>query len=272
MDHETHISLAYKLLQACNADQSAAVYSLLPVIDREPAHYHRVYGHILRNQPQIIDAALEILGGNSSQVNRSSYEYRRIVEDKEYFKKLIDGAAKIIANESIKTPSRDKLSATIAIISHIYFDTFNNPVQAFLPESAYCSAQWKFWEDIDYLKFRGEFYSDSIIARFRKKVLSDPIWEVKLDPQLFRKDARERLLASKELEKKLDPYALVKAMIIRLGELAAPEIDYDIIDWSIREFLSYLGSDKYFRPDRELVFCKELEKRIGSLIVECLAK
>lgn len=62
MDWETHIVLAAKLRQSCGLDKGAAIYSNLPTIDTNPAHYHQVYAHILENLPSIPDVAMEIFG------------------------------------------------------------------------------------------------------------------------------------------------------------------------------------------------------------------
>ncbi len=60
MDWETHIVLAGKLLNACALQKGAAIYSVLPVIDIEPIHYHRQYAHLLANQPLMVEIAGEI--------------------------------------------------------------------------------------------------------------------------------------------------------------------------------------------------------------------
>ena len=62
MDCGTPVVLAAKLLQSCGLYKGAAIYSNLPTIDSKPAHYHRVYAHILENQPSILDVALETFG------------------------------------------------------------------------------------------------------------------------------------------------------------------------------------------------------------------
>jgi len=62
MDWGTHVVLSAKLLESCGLDKGAAIYSDLPAIDSKPAQYHRVYAHILENQPSILDAAMEIFG------------------------------------------------------------------------------------------------------------------------------------------------------------------------------------------------------------------
>ena len=247
MDHLTHIGMAYKLLESCGCDKRAASYSLLPAIDREPAHFHRVYAHIISNFPKIITTAIHVFSDNSVPVDKNSYEYRRISDDKKYFLRLTEAASSVINDNSISHPSSDKVSGGVALLSHIYFDTFNNPVQAFLPESVYSSGQWEFWKNVGYLTFRSKFYRKDIIQTFRERLLDDKIWDTKVDP-----------------------YTLIKAMIVRMGDLSQPRIGYEIIDWKIREYLRFLGCDEYKRPDRELQFCKNLEKKIESLIYECL--
>ena len=247
MDHLTHIGMAYKLLESCGCDKRAALYSLLPAIDRQPAHFHRVYAHIISNFPKIITTAIHVFSDNSVPVDKNSYEYKRISDDKKYFLKLTEAASPTINDNSISDPSSDKVSGGVALLSHIYFDTFNNPVQAFLPESVYSSGQWEFWKNVGYLTFRSKFYRKDIIQTFRERLLDDKIWDTKVDP-----------------------YTLIKAMIVRMGDLSQPGIGYEIVDWKIREYLRFLGCDEYKRPDRELQFCKKLEKKIESLIYECL--
>jgi len=239
--------MSYKLLQSCGCDKRAAIYSLLPALDKEPAHFHRVYGHIISNFPKILTTAIHVHADNSVSVDKGSYEYKRISEDKEYYLSLVKKASAIIKDDSILNPNSEKLDGSISLLSHIYFDTYNNPVQAFLPDSVYSSGQWDFWRNVGYLTFRTKFYRDDVISVFRKELLNDKLWNVKVDP-----------------------YTLVKAMIIRLGDLSLPGVKYEVIDWKIREYLRFLGLDEYRRPDRELQFCKNLEKRITALIYECL--
>ena len=237
MDWGTHIVLSAKLLESCGLDKGAAIYSDLPAIDIKPAHYHRVYAHILENLPGILDAALDIFGGNDT--NQEEYAYIRIREEEETFRELARKAGELLNDNSLTKISTDKMSAGVSLISHIYLDTFNNPVQVFLPHSSKASAQWDFWDDIDYMKFRGEFYSDENIIEFRREVAQSKVWNVKLSGP-----------------------ALIKAMIIRIGEMAEPAIHYDIIDNAVRKFLRYMDVNDYQRSDAELAFCLKLEDAI----------
>lgn len=247
MDNLTHIVMAYKLLESCGCDKEATLYSLLPALDREPPHFHRVYAHIISNFPKILTTAIRIFSDDSTAVDKVSYESKRLSEDRDLFLSLMKSASTLVNDDSILNPNSSKLSGGIALLSHIYFDTFNNPIQAFLPDSAYSSGQWDFWRDIGYLDFRTEFYREDVISTFRRLLLNDEIWNAKIDP-----------------------YTLVKAIIIRLGDLSQPVTKYEVVDWKIREYLRFLDCNEYKRPDKELQFCKNLERRITELIHECL--
>ena len=54
--------LAARLLDSSGLDVGAAMYSVIPVIDQKPAHFHRVYAHILENQPDFLDVTIELFG------------------------------------------------------------------------------------------------------------------------------------------------------------------------------------------------------------------
>lgn len=276
MDWGTHVVLAAKMLKSCNLDRGTAVYSNLPAIDNKPAHYHRVYAHILENQPAILDAALEIFGSQEIKdrdfdrlsnkittkvkgfekelksvktieekwgLESRIYAYTRIDEEAGVFVELADKAKDLLQDEEVSKISSDKLSAAVSLISHVFFDTFNNPVQAFIPFSTLASAQWDFWDQIDYIAFRRDFYKEEMIIPFRKEIASDDIWDIQLKPE-----------------------SLIKAMIIRVGEQGRPAIPYEAIDLVIRNFLRYLDINEYQRVDKEIKFLRELEKRIIKII------
>ncbi len=281
MDWGTHVVLASKMLQVCGLDKGAAIYSNLPAIDSKPPEYHRVYAHILENQPVILDAALDVfqpkfakkknfevlskflkqkisefkvqLANTSSKERRELeqriYAYTRIVEEAPKFLELTDRASALLYDENIRHLSTDKLSAGISLITHVFFDTFNNPVQAFLPYSSIASAQWDLWDQIEYMKFREEFYREENINNFRKEIANDSIWDVKLKPEAF-----------------------LKAMIIRIGEQGRPVIPYEAVDWVIRKFLRYMDINEYQRVDKEIKFLRKLEDKIKEIIVRDFPK
>ncbi len=278
MDWGTHMVLAAKLLESSKLDLGAAIYSVIPVIDQKPAHFHRVYAHILENQPDFLDVTLELfkrpevlkrdfkaleqfISGKASQlekefnetpssdtikrrkIEKKIYAFKRIGEETPEFLKLLDDARDVVGDERVKKISTDKTSAAVSLLSHTFFDTFNNPVQLFLPNCSYCSAQWEFWSKIDYMKFRGDFYKPENIVPFRRAIAASKVWSITLKPE-----------------------ALMKAMIIRLGEMGEPAIPYEIVDMGVRDFLRYMDVNEYQRPDMELKFLRDLEDEISSII------
>ncbi len=281
MDWGTHVVLASKILEVCGLDKGASIYSNLPAIDSKPPEYHRVYAHIFQNQPIILDAALDIFQskptkekdfqglrdflkdrnsqfeaqlasastGERRELERKIYAYTRIIEEAPEFLRLTDQASTLSNDSAIAILSTDKLSAGVSLVSHLFFDTFNNPVQAFLPYSSLASAQWDFWDEIDYLRFREEFYKEQNINRFRQEMATDSIWETKLKPE-----------------------ALLKAMIIRVGEQGRPTIPYEAVDLVIRDFLRYMDINEYQRVDKEIRFLRNLENRIKGIIVRDFPK
>lgn len=280
MDWGTHVVLAAKLLKSCGLDPGAAVYSDIPVIDNKPAHFHRVYAHILENFPDFLDIALEVFGSpefaqrdfaalkqrmegkvkelethlhvlpasdgkGRRLIEKKIYAHRRIVEEASIFAEHLQAAATLVGDPQVSKASTDKLAAALSLLSHPYFDVWNNPVQFFLPDCAFASARWDFWTQIDYMKFRGDFYKEKNITRFRQGIVQSPVWNTSLQPE-----------------------ALIKALIIRMGEMGAPTIPYEVVDWGIRRFLRYLGIDQYQRANKELNFCHQLEAEIDRLILQ----
>ena len=276
--------LAARLLDSSKLDVGAAMYSVIPVIDQKPAHFHRVYAHILENQPDFLDVTIELFGrpevakrdfaglgkfveGKVSQLKKEFdstpagdaakrmklekkiYAFTRISEETPGFLKLLDDASDVVGDPRVTKISTDKLSAAVSLLSHTYFDTYNNPVQIFLPDCSLCSAQWDFWSKIDYMKFRGDFYKPENIVPFRKEIAKSKVWDVTLKPE-----------------------ALMKAIIIRLGEMGQPAIPYEIVDMGVRDFLRYMNVNEYQRADAELKFLRDLEDEIANIIYKKFAR
>jgi hypothetical protein len=59
---------------------------------------------------------------------------------------------------------------------------------------------------------------------------------------------------------------MIKAMIIKMGEGGRPFINYEIVDFSIREFFTYLKEKKYVRVDKEMKFLERLDKEIVAIL------
>lgn len=284
MDWGTHMVLAAKALESSGLDVGAAIYSVIPVIDQKPAHFHRVYAHILENQPDFLEVTLELFKRpeiakrdfaaldkfikekasalekefNATQdsdpvkkraIEKKIYAFTRIGEETPGFIKLLDEASDVVGDPRVSKISTDRLSAAVSLLSHTYFDTYNNPVQIFLPGCSLCSAQWDFWSKIDYMKFRGDFYKPENIVPFRKEIAKSPVWKVSLKPE-----------------------ALMKAMIIRLGEMGQPAIPYEVVDMGVRDFLRYMNINEYQRADAELKFLRDLEDEIAAIIYKKFAR
>jgi hypothetical protein len=258
MDGKTHIILAAKLLEKCGCDPGAAIYSILPTIDRKPAYHHRVYAHFLENVPAILEAARAVLshevmreagdcyGDNIYEKKASLYASQRIREEiKGFMEEYIDETAAMIDSDITKI-NNDRLSAAVSLISHLYFDTYNNPVQAFIPWACECSAQYDFWRKIDYMAFRTDFFERENIELFRQMIIHNNIWK-------------------KHIGKPLNPCGMIKAMIVRLGEMA-PGIENQVVDKAIHRILGYIDSDNNVSMDSEISFCRDLETEITGII------
>ncbi len=280
MDRRTHVILAAKLLKTCGLDLGAAVYSYIPIIDKRPEHYYGIYGHTLENFREFLDVALEVFSSvdfahrnfaalnqrmetkareleahldilpvsdeqGRSRVEKKIYAHRRIVEEAPVFARHLDVAAEIVGDPRASRPSTDRLAAALSLLSHPYFDVWIRPVQFFLPDCAFASARWRLWTQIDYVKFRGDFYKEQNITWFQYEMSQHPLWNAPLQPE-----------------------ALIKTLIIRMGDMGAPTVPYEVVDGGIRRFLRYLGIDQYQRAVKEIEFCHRLEAEIDRLILQ----
>jgi len=307
MDWGTHVVLAGKLLEACGLSKGGAIYSVLPVIDIKPIHYHRQYAHLLTNQPTIIEAAKDIFGSEecrardfkalderTSQVvkrleddiletsttpgvtkeelldaRNRAYFYQRVGEEAERFITCeLDGSVKFLGEECLDI-STDTLTASTALISHTYFDTFNNPVNVFIPYAANYSADWDMWKEIDYLDFKATFYNKENIEPFRGHMEQNPVWTDPVDPS-NEEDSGVRNRIESELDAPYSPHAIIKAMIQRLGE-KSQGMSTDAVDLGIRNFFAYLGVEEFVHADREMLYMKNIEAEIRSFITEVYA-
>jgi len=307
MDWETHFILSGKLLKSCNLPTGGCIYSVLPAIDIEPLAFHRQYAHVLANQTLILDAATKIYcmeefkdrdfnalkrktdakldtlkvelekleGDDATKMEKRSarnkiYFYKRVAETAVGFiNKELSAAAKILGKEA-EDVSTDLATAAVSLVSHTYFDTFNNPVSVFYPYAPNYAAQWSFWEEIDYLDFKETFYEENNINQFREKMRDSSAWVTDVDPTAERNPViRERI--EKEMGKPYNPYALVKAMIERLGDLALG-INYKAVDMGVRDFLAYLECREIVHSDRERLFLLNVEREIKRLIYERYGK
>lgn len=300
MDLTTHLVLAGRLLEACGLPGGGAVYAVLPEMDVKPAHYHRQFANILLYQPTIIDAAIEILrrpeaaardfaglraalapaladlaadldhlrkGGTAEKAaireafNRH-YCVSRLIEDLETFFAELDRAVPYLG-PGILNVSTDRMAAAMAFLSHTYFLTYTYPPMPFLPFSPMAAQQIAFAEAVDYFEFKGIFARPGHpeAEGFRRTILeASDLWDLTVPVA----DEPDPVIRRRMLErngKPLQPVALVKAMIERLGALC-PGIEHAAVEKGVRLYLRYLGCVQVVHADREQRFLRRLERGI----------
>lgn len=300
MDLTTHLVLAGRLLEACNLPGGAALYAVLPEMDVKPAHYHRQFANILLYQPTIIDAAIEILRRPEAKArdfaglrtalapaladlaadlarlraDRTAAKARvreafnrhycvsRLSEDLEKFFAELDRAVPSLG-PGILEVSTDRTAAAVAFLSHTYFLTYTYPPMPFLPFSPMAAQQIAFVEAVDYFEFTGIFSSADHpgAEAFRQALLEAPdLWDLAV-PVADEPDPVIRCRLLEQNGKPLQPVALVKAMIERLGALC-PGIEHAAVEQGVQHSLRYLGRVQVVHADREHRFLRRLEAGI----------
>ena len=257
MDSITNGILTAKLLEVCDCDTNSLVYNFSTTLHKEL----EIYANSLHNLPRIIDASIDLFSSKKINISKSPI-YANLKSDQNESLKLFNKVCEIVDFKSQKKVGQDKIGASLSALSRIYFDSFTKPIQFFLPHSSGCSGKWDFWDSLDFFAFKEKLNDKEFNFNFRQKILQSKVWNPKFDLRSFPLIVQRRLLKEKSLEEKLKPEAMIKAMIIRLGEMGRPSINYQIIDFSIREFFTYLGVDKYQRVDREIEFLTRLDKEI----------
>jgi len=297
MDLATHLVLAERLLETCGLPGGGAVYAVLPEMDVKPAHYHRQFANILLYQPTIIDAAIEILrrpeaatrdfaalraalapaladltaevarlrvDGTAEKaavreaVNRH-YCVTRLTEDLETFFAELDRAVPSLG-PGILEVSTDRMAAAVAFLSHTYFLTYTYPPMPFLPFSPMAAQQIAFVEAVDYFEFTGIFARPGHpeAEAFRRTILeAQDLWDLTV-PVADEPDPVIRRRMQEQNGKPLQPVALVKAMIERLGALC-PGIEHAAVEKGVQLYLRYLGCVQVVHADREHRFLRRLE-------------
>ncbi|MFW9875366.1 MAG: hypothetical protein ACFFG0_19850 [Candidatus Thorarchaeota archaeon] len=254
--------LSSKLLEICGCDIGYGIYTFVSMADENL----RLYTHSLCKLPLLIDSSIEILAGKKTEVAKNSIYYEHLKKEQENFlKKFNDVCSLINAKDKIKIGD-NKTYASLSAISHLYFDSFTRPIQFFLPHSSVCSGRWDFWDNIDFFTFKENLKEKEFNFDFREKIIQSKVWNSKFNIKEFPIIVQRRLLKEKLFNKKLNPESMIKAMIIRLGEMGKPSIDYEILDFSIREFFTYLEAKKYLRVDREMLFLRRLDEEIIRII------
>ncbi len=265
MNLQASLVFVKELDEFCGLVYDNLIYALTPSIDDKPDYMKGIYSHALGNLPLIIDSSLEIFGNKKTGAAKSFYPYKRLVEEKNNFFGVLSNMKQEFNLNKLEI-GNDKHHASFAALSTIYLKSFARPVQFFLPHSSVCSGHWDFWGKINYLEFIKKIHQKETIKLLCEKLIKSDIWKTKFHPNDFPEIVKRRLLKEKLLDKKLDPTAMMKAIIIRMGELAAPSINYEVIDFSIRSFFTYLGVKQYLRVDREILFLRRFENEMKHIL------
>ena len=246
LDLLTHVVLTKKILSICQLDIKATIFGLLPALDDYPPHFHRVYDHTIFKVPTLVNVGMNILSNSQTHI-KEGFESIKLKKEKERFITLVKH------EQDLLPCSANTLSAVVAIIFHLYLDTFNNPVQAFLPKWVYCAGQWKFWQRINYLCFKEKLYfNENIIKDFRRRIVQTDIWKVRVSP--------------------LD---LIDAQISRLAELTIPKPSSQVVESGRRKIFKFLRVTYPFHCENAkstLEFCCRLEQELQLIFFKTLER
>lgn len=195
MDSRSHVELALRLLP--KGLEAAALTSLFPQIDRRPATLHRNYAHHLVKVKNLTRVGWASLSGVDSL--SAGCRFPTEAESEYVAKRFKEETARIRAYIDVQIPnvieSEFLAAAEMAYVSHLYLDTFNQPVQAFTPSRSVVSGQYAMWDRIG--DFRYRLYVQGVVEDLRKDWLASSVWQ-----------------------KKFSVPEMTHAMVVRLAELA----------------------------------------------------
>jgi hypothetical protein len=282
MNPISHLNFARNILKRCRLDERAACFANIPAFISRGVFYNSMFTHALSHLPDMLEALGDVGSslerhGNDVDATREELEptikslqqeirdARNFMQQYHYKKRLLfyrqilDASREIVAQyqrmsgEKTLPPARfyddNQAAVFLAFAAYIYFDLWIGPRQLFFPQTSGCSGSWALWEDIDYFQVTEAFFGDSAGGDICSGLYDDKSW-------------RETF----------DPFDMIKAMIIRMGEKGSPAIAYSIVDWNIRIFLRYLGVNEYKRGDAELGFLNRHEALLDALLREVYKK
>lgn len=182
MDSLTHVYFADKLLQISGGDRSAAVASLFPQIDREPAYFHRMYGHPFFQIRRLAAIGAGVYGtGRIDETTDDPYPWHRFSVERPRMRKFVQDYERE-TGEVISPLTASIEDVILAFVSHTYQDVFNNPMQGFLPYHVYPCGKWELWNSFDDpIAFRTVLYRPENISAFREEFFGDEIWKSSID-------------------------------------------------------------------------------------------
>jgi hypothetical protein len=182
MDSLTHIYFAWRLAEISGTDTASAYAALFPQIDRNPPYFHRLYAHNFALARDLSKIGQEVMAtGKIPARFKENYAWKRFLQERPRILSYRDTFAQA-SGVSLPSPGTDTLSGAIAYLSHIYFDTYNNPVQAFLPEVVHSCAQVGLWKSLNPVAFRLSLYEAENIEAFRRRLYFSNLWNTRLEP------------------------------------------------------------------------------------------
>ncbi|SET49481.1 hypothetical protein SAMN05421676_10596 [Salinibacillus kushneri] len=207
MDRFSHVELAKGLLRISNENINVSYMSILPLVDGAPSFLHRLHCHPLSKASTVVDAAKVVFGYEGDhipQISEDVFELKRFRQEKHQFIEVFNKLVKGYTNKGMEVSVG--YGPLLSVISHTYFDTFNNAVQAFTPYESYCAGQYDMWHEIDYFNYRIKWYQETA-PQVRQKVLEEKFWN-------------DYSFTSKEM---------VKGMIDRIAHYTQPSVSKSTI-------------------------------------------
>lgn len=242
MDRYSHIEFAKRLLKICGEDENVAYMSILPLVDGEPSFLHRLHCHPIFKSKSVIKAAEKVFGtDNGKPISKKDYqdvdddfEYRRFESEQQQFYDIFDELIRDNTEKGLEV--RSGYAPYLAVISHTYFDTFNNAVQAFTPYEPYCAGQYDMWKNINYFNYRISWYQEKAPS-VREEVLNEEFWTDGFNVE-----------------------ELVKGMIHRLAHYTEPSIKQE----TLNEIEDYLGLKEVQVPNTVIELYENLEENLRN--------
>jgi hypothetical protein len=171
MDSRTHVELSRRLVAAAGGPEGAAIAALFPQVDRHPPTLHRLHAHNVHRARPIVRLGLALLSGGRPPEQADPYERERFESEaprfKDYLREPLGAAPPAEGPEATE-------AALMAFVSHLYLDTFNQPVQPFAPTSVYCAGQWELWQALG--DFRKRLYTTGLIDSLRDRLFAEGVW------------------------------------------------------------------------------------------------
>ena len=278
MNFSSHLEFCKAISEACNQDPRTSYFANLPAYISRGQFYKSMHTYALSNLPELLEVLVEtltlfekfkldeaqtrqslkpIIESIQHEIQSSTnfkhhYYYKKQIlfytQILNHSKELISQYLNLSHESSLPSEKffkENQLGFFLSFISYIYFDLWISPSQLFFPEKSTCSGAWTIWEKIDYFQLTEHIYVNHNFQGFGPSLYQHHFWNDKLDSE-----------------------SMVKAMIIRMGELGNPSIPYNIVDWNIRIFLRFLGVSDYKRCDREIEFLKNHERIFNQLLAK----